>query len=445
MGGQEFHQTGRIIKFILRRDRIRIPLWLGALFLLTLMTASAFTGLYQSPAEQQAMAETMKNPAMVAMVGPGYGLDNYTEGPMMAHQMLLFTAITVAIMNILLVTRHTRADEEEGRIELIRSFPVGRLSHMSATLIAMLCTNLLFVFAIGFGLTALGIESVDLLGSFTYGAAIGATGIFFAAVTLLFAQLSESSRGTIGFSFAILLVAYFIRAVGDVSNETLSMLSPLGWVLRTKAFVTNEWWPIVLTVGMSLIVLIVAMYLNAIRDIEAGFLPAKPGKKHASRFLRSTMGLPFRLQRTGIIAWAIGLYMLGVSYGSVLGDLEAFLANSEMMREMLQPVEGFSLTEQYITMLMSILAMMSTIPTLLFLLKLKGEEKRNRTEHLYSLALSRSRVLGSYFAIALASSIAMLFLAVLVYGPLLPLLWMILFRSPRFFKRVWFTCQPCGS
>ncbi len=47
----------------------------------------------------------------------------------MAHQMLLLTAMAVGIMSILLVTRHTRADEEDGRIEMIRSLPAGRLAN----------------------------------------------------------------------------------------------------------------------------------------------------------------------------------------------------------------------------------------------------------------------------------------------------------------------------
>ncbi len=49
------------------------------------------------------MAQTMKNPAMTA------------------HQMLLLTAVAVAIMNILLMVRHTS-----------RSLPVGRLANLNA-------------------------------------------------------------------------------------------------------------------------------------------------------------------------------------------------------------------------------------------------------------------------------------------------------------------------
>ena len=52
---------------------------------------------------------------------------------------------------------------------------------------------------IGFGLYALGIESMDLEGSLLYGAALGATGIFFTAVTAIFAQLSENSEGRLGY------------------------------------------------------------------------------------------------------------------------------------------------------------------------------------------------------------------------------------------------------
>ncbi|MFP3361877.1 ABC transporter permease, partial [Planococcus sp. SIMBA_143] len=75
--------------------------------LITCMTAMALSNLYSSSESRQIMAETMVNPAMTAMLGKGYGLDNYTIGAMMAHQMLLFTAIAMAIMNILLVARHT--------------------------------------------------------------------------------------------------------------------------------------------------------------------------------------------------------------------------------------------------------------------------------------------------------------------------------------------------
>ncbi|MFC0418513.1 ABC transporter permease [Cytobacillus solani] len=416
MSKQLYKNTRILSGLIVRRDRVRIPVWLISLSTLTIIVAASFTDLYKNEGERQAIAETMRNPAMTAMVGQGYGLENYTNGAMMAHQMLLFTAMAVAIMSILLVVRHTRADEEDGRIEIIRALPAGRLANLNSTILVLFGVNVLLALIVGFGLNALGIESMDLEGSLLYGAAIGATGMVFTAITALFAQLSESSRGTIGFSITILLIAYLLRAVGDVSNEALSWLSPLGWILGSEVYVNNYWWPIFLTVGVASILVVLSLYLNAIRDLEAGFVRAKSGRKKASPFLLSPLGLALRLQRTGLIAWAVGTFILGGSYGSVLGDLESFFADNDMMKNLLPPVEGFSLTEQFLTMLMSVISMICTIPPLMAMLKLKGEESKNRTEHLLSRAVSRIRLMGSYFVISIVSGFAMLSLAAIGLG-----------------------------
>ncbi|WP_053362294.1 ABC transporter permease [Bacillus sp. FJAT-27251] len=407
-----FTGTWRLLALIVRRDRIRIPIWLFALTLMTIVTAPSFEGLYKTQQERQIMAETMKNPAMTAMVGRGYGLDHYTTGAMMAHQMLLFTAIAVAIMSILLVARHTRADEEAGMIEMIRSLPAGRLSNLSSTLVVMIAVNLVLAAATGLGLAALRIGSMDMEGSLLYGAALAAAGIFFTAVTALFAQLSENSRGTIGLSFAVLGISYLLRAIGDVSSGTLSWFSPLGWVLGAEVYVNNYWWPVVLTIAAALAIMALALYLNSIRDVGSGFLPSKRGRSHASAFLQGPIGLGLRLQRTAIVSWAIGVLLLGISYGSVLGDLEEFIGGNEMLAEMVSPAEGDTLTEQFMTMLMSVISMICTIPPLMMALKLRSEEKKNRTEHLLVRAVSRTRLMGSYLAIALGVGISMQVLAV---------------------------------
>ncbi|QQK75335.1 ABC transporter permease [Salicibibacter cibarius] len=402
-----FKNTASLFRFMLRRDRLRMPLWLIGITFFTLIVPVAFTDLYPSQEERDGMAETMANPAMTAMVGPA-DLDNYTIGVMTAHQMLLLTAVVVGLMSILLVTRHTRADEEEGRLEMIRSLPVGRLSNLNATLLALCATYVILALITGFGLYALGIENMGLEGSLLYGTTLGVTGIFFAGVTALFAQLSESSRGTIGVSIAVLLVAYLVRAVGDVGNETLSWFSPLNWVTRTEVYANNQWEPLALMLGVAIVLGMLANYLNAIRDLEAGFFSARPGKKNASAFLQSPLGLAVKLQRTGMIAWAVGLFVMGVAYGSVLGDLEAFFEGNEMMEQMLVAGEGYTLTEQFIPTLMVVMALLATVPPVMAMLKLYGEEKKNRVEHLLGRAVSRTKLMGSYLIIAIVNGFVML-------------------------------------
>nr|WP_316047275.1 hypothetical protein [Planococcus glaciei] len=52
-----FNGTGTLMRFIWRRDRLRIPIWLLSFAVVSMVTAVAFTDLYQNAAERQAIAE----------------------------------------------------------------------------------------------------------------------------------------------------------------------------------------------------------------------------------------------------------------------------------------------------------------------------------------------------------------------------------------------------
>src|SRR5690625_7802082 len=94
-----------------------------------------------------------------------YCFEDNTIVVMMAYQMILFTAIAVAIMSILVDVRHTRADEEAGRIELIRSFPTGRLGNLSATIILAFGMKILLAMLLCGSLNILLYQCCDLVGS----------------------------------------------------------------------------------------------------------------------------------------------------------------------------------------------------------------------------------------------------------------------------------------
>ncbi len=409
-----FHDnTARLFRLILRRERVMTPVWLISLLFVTLMVPVAFSGMYSTPMDRFAMAITMKNPAMIAMVGPVYGEKNYTMGAMIANEMVLFTLLAVALMNIFFVIRHTRRDEERGRVEVIRSLPVGRLSTLSAALGAACAVNALLALFTGLGLWALGVESMGFAGSMLYGAALGVTGLFFAAVAALFAQLCVSSRGAVGYACAALGVLYLLRAVGDINSEALARVSPLGLILRTQIYVQDLWWPVWIVLAESAVVAAAAFSLNAVRDMDQGFIPARRGRASASPLLRSPLGLSLRLLRGMLIGWAIGLFVLGASYGSIMGDLETFLDTNALFRQLLPTSPSYSTAELFLTILMSVMAIAATIPALSAVLKLRGEEKRNHTEHVLSRAVSRTRLMAGYYGIAMVCSVVMLLLTTL--------------------------------
>ena len=251
---EKFNNTLNLIKHIFKREWKITLIWLIILIGLTLGVATVFSDLYGNAADRMGMAETMSNPAMVALIGPSYGLDNYTNGIMYTQMMLLFSIIAVAIMNIFLVIRYTRKDEEGGRLEVVRSLPVGKLSDLFATMIVCISINLILALISGLGLYFLNIESMSLTGSLLYGTSLGVSGILFGGVTALFSQMSSTSRGSLGYSFIFLGIAYIIRAIGDVSIEALSFISPLGIVMRIEAYASNYWWPIIILLALSVII-----------------------------------------------------------------------------------------------------------------------------------------------------------------------------------------------
>lgn len=409
MGAENFKGTAALAKFIFRQQRFKILLWLAGLVGITLSVAAAYPSIYKDEQSKQAAFFTMENPAMVAMLGPGYEMEDYVQsvGAMFANEMLLFTVIAVAAMNILLVGRATRGDEEDGRIEMIRALSVGRLSHASAVMIVMISANIVLAVLTAIGLSALGIDGIDAQGAALYGALLGAAGLLFAAVTALFAQLAETSRGTVMFSFLFLITAYLVRAIGDVSNDALSWISPLGWTVRTEVFAVNNWWPVLLLAAAAVLFGLSAFYLHAVRDLGSGFIAPRRGKTHASPFLQTPFGLAFRLQRMNIIVWTIILFALSGSFGAILGDLESYFADIELMQAFVETDSAYTLTEQFIPLLMAIMSVISLIPAVMVVLKLKSEETKNLTENFYSRAVSRNHVLGSYCLLSVLVSLVM--------------------------------------
>jgi len=235
----------------------------------------------------------------------------------------------------------------------------------------------------------------------------GISGILFATVTAMFCQLASNSRGAIGYSFAVLGFSYLLQMSG-ASIDTLTYVSPLGIIMKSQVYVNNYLWPTFVLLILSIIILFISFFLNQLRDLGEGMIPAKPGKSKASKSLLSPIGLSIRLLKNMFIAWAIGLVLLGMSYGSVLADAESFLLSSDIFAQ-----AGITNAEQFITMLMSVMSIVAAIPAVMILLKVRSEEKKGLNEHIISKRVSRTKLLFGYFTLSLISSISMILFLVL--------------------------------
>jgi len=402
---------GKYLRFITRRERVVGLIWILALVGSAALFASIYPRIFPSSDALAAMVGSMNTPAMVAMMGPVYGLESLTVAMAMAQQCLLWLALTAIIMNIFFVNRHTRTDEELGRHEMLASLPVGRLTGSLSTITGAFALNVIISLLTAVFLCALNIDGTTAAGAFAYGFSIGAQGFAFAAITLLTAQLFSTARGSMGVSFAILGAAYILRASGDMNGSALSVISPLGLGLKVEAFYANNFTPIFILLVEAFALIAIALVINAKRDIGAGVFAARKGREHASRFLQNPLGLAWRLSKTSFLAWSLAFLILGASYGAVVGELDNFVAGNDTIRQMIEASGGAnSLATAFLAMLSSIMAVLISVPVVGAINRLYSEEKRGRLEQIFSKSVSRAKLYGGFITVAVIESVVLEFL-----------------------------------
>ncbi|MFP3988919.1 ABC transporter permease [Streptomyces sp. E11-3] len=416
-GGNALAGTRTLIRFNLRRDRIRLAVWILALFLGTVGTASSLTSVYTTAEDRASAAETMDSPAGLALNGPRHYLDDYNIGSMLSHQMLGFMAVLVGLMSVLIITRHTRGEEETGRAELVRSTVVGRHAHLAAALAVAVLANLALALLLALGLTGMGIDGIDTGGSLLYGFAHAAVGITFAAVAAVTAQITAHTRAASGMALAVIGAAYVLRASGDAgSSGALSWLTPIGWIQRTYPYVDNRWWPLALCLALAVGTAAAAFHLSTRRDVGAGLRPSRGGSPVASDALTRPFGFALRLHRGVLIGFGTGLFLMGAMYGSILGDAEDLLKDIDQVQDALEEIGGATIIESFASMIMVVLSMGAAVYVVMAALRPRSEETAGRAEPLLATGLSRDRWVGSHLAVALTGGTLVLLLSGLGFG-----------------------------
>ena len=411
-----FSGTLSILRLCLRRDRITLPLWV---LLLSVPLATVYVGSIEvvyptEAARAEFAASIMASPAQRALYGQIYSDSVGAVGIWKAGMFHLLVAVAV----ILTVIRHTRADEETGRTELIDSTAIGRYASLTAALLmsfgASIATG-----AIG----AAGLLSTDIpaAGSLAFGAALTGSGLVFTAVAAVAAQLSPSARFARGVAFAVLGTAFTLRAVGDAGSGALSWVSPLGWSLQVRPYAGDRWWVLMLHLATTAGLTVVAYRLLAGRDVGGGLIAERAGPGTAGRGLRGVAGLTWRLDRGSVIVWTVGLCLYGVLIGSVAHGIGDELGDSTVARDIVARMGGTSAIEQaFLAVAFAMLGMVGAAFGVSLTLRLHQEEAAQRAETTLAGAVSRTRWLASHLVASLAGSAAAMLLAGvaagLVYG-----------------------------
>jgi ABC-2 type transport system permease protein len=408
--------TGELTRLALRRDRIALPACVYVIVALVAGTAYTFKKLYPTASGRAALAATGEgNPALRFLYGRLYGS---SLGSLTTWRYGIWAAIFATLMAIFVVVRHTRTDEEAGRLELVGSAVVGRAAALVAGLVTAVAPSLAIALLLWAVLPLTGLPAA---GSAALALSVGACGLAFTGITAVAAQLTSSARAARGIALGALGVAFVLRGVGDSAGASglswLSWASPLAWVQFIRPFAAERWWVLLLPLAVFALGVVLAFALAARRDLGAGLLPDRPGRPAASRLLSGPFGLAWRLQWGMLAGWVTGYaFTFAASGAAAKGIGQLFGTSSALQREFTRLGGQAAIVNAYLAALMLLAGLVGAAYATSAVLRLHGEETGDRAEPVLATATGRVRWALSHIAIAVVGTVLLLTVAGVATG-----------------------------
>ncbi|WIY04102.1 ABC transporter permease [Amycolatopsis mongoliensis] len=395
----ELAGTWHLTRLALRRDRIVLPIWIVLLSIVPASTVKTFTQFYPTVADRQALqAGANTNPSYALLYGPPFDLT--TAGGFIAWRTCGFLALLTGLMVVFTVTRHTRAEEDTGRAELLASAVVGRYAALtSAVLVAGGASVLIGLIQYG-SMVGAGLPAA---GSLALGASEALTGLVFTAVAAVAVQLAEYSRTANGIGTAVVGAAFLLRGAGDstVDARWLSWLSPIGWVQQVRPFAGERWWVLLLPAAFALVVGAAGYWLLPRRDVGVGILPPRPGPAQAAAGLRTPFALAWRLHRGPLLGWTVGMAVVGAVFGSIASGIGGLVGSSPQAQEIMARLGGSeALTQAFLAAMAGMFAMVASLYGIQAVLRMRGEETAIRLEPVLATSVGKLRWAAGHLVFA---------------------------------------------
>ena len=316
----------------------------------------------------------------------------------------LVLSVVVALRSVAL----TRAEEDLGRAELLRSTGAGAIASLVGQGLVLVLQCLLLGVGAGVGLLAL--EEADGTDAAAYGAVIASTLLTVACATLVVAQLVPDA--TAGRAGALGFVGLMYTGNGLSASKDWNWA---GWASPFRLRTTvdpggeNSWGPVVIAVTSSIMVLALAGELTSHRDLGQGLVQL-PARHSPSLRVGGPLTLAVRLSRNQCLAWAFLVSLVAgvlVSLGADVvdlarqggisgGSLGSVLAGDD-------PGEAFL---RYIGQLAGALAAAQGVS---LALRYSGDERSGRLEMVVSTGNRPRRILlSSWLVAALGSGLTLI-------------------------------------
>ncbi|MCO1575545.1 hypothetical protein M8C13_07205 [Crossiella sp. SN42] len=403
-----------LVRLALRRERSIAPWWILLLVTGALLLVAYIERHMPTPELKSVYAEMIGRNAFFQALGGGTVVPDL--GVMSSWRSGGLLYVLNGLAALMAVVRYTRADEDSGRIELLRAGVVGPFSPLTAALLVAGGVGLAGGTATTLALVTVGLEPT---GSIAYGAAITAAGWVFGAVGAVAAQLTRNAGTARSIGLSVLGASYFLRYAGDFTGQLwMKYISPIGWSHLVEPYRDERWWILAVPLAVTVALSALAYRLAARRDLGAGLIPERLGPATAPR-LRGPVALSWRLHRRLLAAWAggIAVFAAGAGGASTLA-YQLTAAPGDTVALLLDAFGGRSggIEDAYLWPIILIFAQVITLYPVLMVQRLRAEERSGRADVVQATPTTRLRWAVGHLLVAGLGTAALLAVAGLVFG-----------------------------
>lgn len=407
-GGGVLAGVGPLLKVSLRQDVRAIAPWVVLISVLSASSILAYAWIFPDARDRAALAASLgANPALSLIFGPARDLR--TADGFNAWRAGQLGAFFAGLMSVLVVVRNSRANEDSGQAELLASGVLARASRLAvAVLMAALASVALGV--VCFLVTVLC--GGDLLPTLILSAGFTASGLMFAGVAAVAAQLGSDARTASGIAVATLGVCYVLRGYLDSSSapDWVTWLTPLGWLEETRPATDNNPWPLLLALALAGFLVATGFVLQARRDFAQGMVATRPGPARAG-LAGNVWGLALKLHRGALVSWLVAFAGLGLLFGNLVTSIGDIIAGNPAMAAVLASgaAGSSSMSFAFLVTILQIIAVIASVTGVQVALRIYAEEIDHRVEPLLAASLRRPTYFASNAVVALlAPAVGML-------------------------------------
>ncbi len=401
-----FAGAGGLVRLILRRDRVILPVWMIVTVGIVLQWAVTASTVYPTAASRQARVdEVAATPMFLLFQGQ---LFDASLGAVLMQRAAPAAMMSAALGAALLLVRHTRAEEQSGRGELLGSTVVGRHAPLTAVLVVLSGGGLLIGSTCAVALVAAGLP---VAGSVCAGLVIGSGVWTTAATTAVLVQLTRSPRAAAIGGFATFYAFHLLRGVGAMGGDSASWLvwlTPNGWLENARPYAGERWWAFTPVALWIVLLAAIAYVSSARRDLGAGLLPARLGPARAAASLRGPVGLAWRMHRAMLIVWLAAATALGGMLGFVgAGAMEAY-ARSPWVVDYARMINADNPADALFTYIVAALAILIAMYAVLTALRLRSEETGGGAETVLAGPVTRRHWMAAHLGFAVGAPVLIL-------------------------------------